>query len=270
MPERPFLTARWADLVLLNFVVPVEAIAQIAPPGTEPDLHDGVAYVSVVGFRFENVRVLGLPIPGHTAFDEVNLRYYVKHTAGDEVRRGVVFIREIVPRRAVALVANWLYNENYVTCPMRSAIHKRGATLAVGDTAAYAWRTKVPVPCREGREEGSIAIGIPHRWNRIAARVATPLALPPAGSLDEFIVEHYWGYVRGRDGQTREYRVAHPPWRVARADEVTWDCDLAANYPAPFAEYLASPPASAILAEGSAVQVFSGRQLASTRAALPS
>lgn len=270
MPERPFLTARWTDLALLNFVVPVEVISRIAPVGTEPDLHDGVAYISIVGFRFDRVRVWGVPIPGHTAFDEVNLRYYVKHTVGDEVRRGVVFIREIVPRRAVALVANWLYNENYVTCPMRSAIHKRGATLAVGDTAAYAWRTKVPVPCREGREEGSIAIGIPHRWNRIAARVATPLALPPAESLDEFIVEHYWGYVRGRDGQTREYRVAHPPWRVARADEVTWDCDLAANYPAPFAEYLASPPASAILAEGSAVQVFSGRQLASTQAALPS
>lgn len=258
MPERPFLTARWADLVLLNFVVPVEAIAQIAPPGTEPDLHDGVAYVSVVGFRFENVRVLGLPIPGHTAFDEVNLRYYVKHTAGDEVRRGVVFIREIVPRRAVALIANRLYNENYVRHPMRSAIRKLGATLSVGDMVEYTWRTKVV-----GHSANKA-----HRWNRLGVRVAAPLALPPAGSVVEFIVEHYWGYVRGRDGQTREYRVAHPPWRVARANEVIWDCDLAANYPAPFVDYLTKPPASAIIAEGSAVQVFSGRRLAGTDAVL--
>lgn len=268
MPERPFLAARWTDLVLLNFAVPVETIAQIAPPGTEPDLHDGVAYVSIVGFRFENVRVLGLPIPGHTAFDEINLRYYVKHRAGYEARRGVVFIREIVPRRAVALVANRLYNENYVTHPMRSTIRKQGATLAVGDTAEYAWQTDDPFPCREGRGEGSIATRTSRRWNRLAARVAAPLAFPPANSVEEFIVEHYWGYVRGRDGQTREYRVAHPPWRVAQAEEVTWDCDLAANYPAPFAEYLAKPPTSAIIAEGSAVRVFPGRRLAGTSAAL--
>jgi uncharacterized protein len=261
MPERPFLTARWSDLVLLNFAVPVGAIAQIVPPGTEPDLHAGVAYISIVGFRFENVRILGLPIPGHTAFDEINLRYYVKYAAGDEVRRGVVFIREIVPRRAVALVANRLYNENYVTHPMRSTIRKQDVTLAVGDTAEYAWRTTIPLSGRKEPGDGSIAIGTPHRWNRLGVRVAAPLTLPPAGSVEEFIVEHYWGYVRGRDGATREYRVAHPPWRVARADEVTWGCDLAANFPAPFAEYLANPPSSAIIAEGSAVQVFSGRRV---------
>jgi uncharacterized protein YqjF (DUF2071 family) len=249
MPERPFLTARWTDLLVLNFAVPTELVAGLAPPGTEPDIHDGMAYVSIVGFRFRNVRVLGIPIPGHTSFDEINLRYYVKRTVGGETRRGVVFVREIVPRRAVAVVANRLYYENYITRPMRSQIAIAGAELRVGDTVEYAWSSA------GRRRKGEC----PFDSNRLAGRVAAPLAVPPAGSLDAFIVEHYWGYARGRDGVTREYRVAHPPWRVAAADDVTWACDVAATYAGPFAEFLSVPPVNAIVADGSAIQVFRGR-----------
>jgi uncharacterized protein len=268
MPERPFLTARWTDLLLLNFAVPADLIARDAPLGTEPDLHDGQAYISVVGFHFHNVRVLGVPIPGHTRFDEINLRYYVKRIVGNDTRRGVVFVREIVPRRAVTLIANCLYYENYITRPMRSVVSMTGSELSTGDTLEYAWSTKtIPLPLREGQGEGS-SLPSPaptraatHHWNRLAARVAAPLALPPPASLHEFIVEHYWGYSRGRDGQTRECRVSHIPWRVAAADNVTWDCDLAATYDSPFAECLAAPLTSALVADGSPVQVFRGRRI---------
>jgi uncharacterized protein YqjF (DUF2071 family) len=246
MDERPFLTARWINLVLLNFRLPAEVVASVTPAALEPDLHEGQAYISVVGFGFHNVRVMGVPVIGHTRFDEINLRYYVKRTVGDEVRRGVVFLREIVPRRAVAIVANRLYNENYVTRRMRSEITMAGLKLQPGDLLEYTWRTR-------SNEGGP-------RWNRLAARVAGELEPPLSGSLEEFIIEHYWGYVRGRDGCTHEYRVEHPTWRVAAADDVVWDCDLPATYELPFAEFLAVPPASAIIADGSAVQVFRGRR----------
>ena len=267
MTERSFLTARWTDLLLLNFTVPVDLIARVAPPGTEPDLHDGQAYISIVGFHFHNVRILGVPIPGHTRFDEINLRYYVKRVVGNDTRRGVVFVREIVPRRAVTLIANRLYYENYITRPMRSAVSMTGSELRTGDTLEYAWSTKTPLPVREGQGEGSSSlvparsVSRPHHWNRLAARVAAPLAIPTPASLHEFIVEHYWGYSRARDGRTREYRVSHSPWRVAAADNVTWDCDLAATYDSAFAEYLAAPPTGALVADGSAVQVFRGRRV---------
>lgn len=245
MPERPFLTARWTDLVLLNFVVPAELIARLAPAGTEPDLFGGLAYASIVGFRFTHVRVLGVPIPGHTAFDEVNLRYYVKRTVNGELRRGVVFVREIVPRRAVAIIANGIYNENYITCPMQSTLIKRGPALEPGDSLTYAWHSRsVQGVCD----------------NTLGACVGAPLAVPPRNSLHEFIVEHYYGYTRGRDGRTREYRVAHPPWRTAEAVDVTWSCDVGATYGEPFAEFLAGAPASAFVAEGSHVEVFRGRR----------
>ena len=248
MSPRSFLTARWTELILLNFPVPIAAIEPLVPPRTEPDLHDGQAYISIVGFRFHAVRLFGIPVPGHTRFPEINLRYYVRRTVGNEVRRGVVFVREIVPRRAVAFTANWLYNENYITRPMRSTLQMSGPTLAPNDTLEYAWRS------RRSR------LNAP-RWNRIAARVAAPLAFPAPNSPEEFFVEHYWGYVRARDGTTREYRVMHDPWQVAPADNVIWDCDLAATYNTPLAEYLKQPPSSAIIAAGSPIQVHRGYRI---------
>jgi uncharacterized protein YqjF (DUF2071 family) len=272
---RPALTAFWRNLVMLNFSLPTNSVEPLCPVGTEPDLHNGQAYISMVGFRFEQTRLFGLPIPAHTNFDEINLRFYVRRIVGEEVRRGVVFIREIVPRRALALVANFLYNENYVTRPMRNQVVMAGSELAAGDRIEYQWLSKSPRPCREPSGEGAartVSISASPlswfrrrsgRWNRLAARVAAPLELPAPGSLEEFIVEHYWGYVRGRDGATREYRVAHVPWRVARADAVVWDCDLSATYNTPLAAFMNVEPVSAIVAVGSPIQVFRGQRLRS-------
>jgi hypothetical protein len=203
------------------------------------------------------VREDGQDCPSHQACPS--------HALDGAWRRGVVFVKEIAPRRAIGLAANWLYNENYITRPMRSDVHIANTHLSAGDTIEYAWRTKAPLPVRQGQGEGSNCSrplrGRQNslRWNRLAARVAAPLQLPAPGSFEEYIVENYWGYVRGRDGRSREYRVLHEPWRVAPVDEVEWDCHLAATYDPPFAEYLAEKPASALVADGSAIQLFRGR-----------
>jgi uncharacterized protein YqjF (DUF2071 family) len=213
------------------------------------------------------VRLFGLPFPGHTNFPEINLRYYVRRTINNELRRGVVFAREIVPRRAVAIIANRLYNENYITRPIRSNAQIAGPDLAPNDTLAYSWKTPAPrlskgpelastepVEVVEGRFVSNAA-----QWDHFAARAAAPLALPAPNSLEEFIVEHYWGYTQGRDGRTHEYNVAHIPWRVAPADKVTWNCDVAANYGnSPLVEFIAQPPLHALIAEGSRIELFRG------------
>jgi uncharacterized protein YqjF (DUF2071 family) len=272
--ERPVLSARWTDLLLLNFPVPAKLLAAFAPPGTEPDLYDGQAYLSIVGFRFQGTRLFGLPIPGHTRFTEINLRSYVRRQVAGGTRRGVVFVKEVAPRRAVGIAANWLYNENYITRPMRSQTHIANKILAPGDRIEYAWQTKKTLlPHREARRElGRAGQGegsngsrlfrgrpLSHHWNYLAGRISAPLSLPRPGSFEEFIIDNYWGYVRGRDGRTREYRVLHAPWRVAPVDEVEWDCDLAATYDPPFAEYLDAPPADAFVADGSPIELFRGR-----------
>jgi hypothetical protein len=243
--ERPVLTANWTELLLLNFVVPIELVARLAPGGTEPDLFDGQAYASVVGFRFHKVRLFGLAVPGHSQFTEINLRYYVRRVVDGEQRRGVVFVKEIAPRRAVGAVANWLYNENYCTRPMRSIISTANGMLTEGDTIVYGWRSSGTQP----------------RWSCLAARIAAPLQLPTPASFDEYIIEHYWGYVRGRDGHTREYRVLHEPWKIARARDVSWNCDLHDTYESPWTEHLATAPASALIANGSPVKLYRGRRI---------
>jgi uncharacterized protein YqjF (DUF2071 family) len=196
--------------------------------------------VSVVGFHFRRTRVMGIAIPGHSNFEEVNLRFYVRREGPEGWRRGVVFVKEIVPRFAIAWVARALYNENYVALPMRHTV--AGVEGDARRSVDYAWRHA-------------------GRWCHVGVTAGGSPGIPPADSEETFITEHYWGYVRQRDGQTVEYRVEHPQWRVSAALEARFECDVAALYGAPFAGFLSVSPASAFLADGSPVTVHRGVRL---------
>ena len=238
---RPFLTARWEHLVLLNYAAPPQLLEPLVPRGTELDRWQGETLVSLVGFRFRDTRVRGIPIPWHRHFEEVNLRFYVRRRGPDGAdRRAVVFIRELVPRWAVATLARWAYNEPYLTVPMS---HATSLDAAGGGAVRYAWRFR----------GGEYALG---------AVVRGPAQDLPAGSEAEFITEHYWGYTRQRDGGTLEYQVEHPRWRVWTAPEASFAGDAVALYGAGFGALLAGPPRSAHVAEGSAVLVRAGQRIA--------
>ena len=228
-----FLTAEWASLVMINYAVDRSALDPLVPRGVDLDLWEGGALVSMVGFLFLDCRVLGVPIPFHRNFEEVNLRFYVRRKVDGEWRRGVVFVREIVPRRAIALVARVAYNEPYLALPMRCQVPPGAGRFF------YAWKFR-------------------GRWNSLAAETrgeANPIA---AGSAEEFIFEHYWGYTRQRDGSTMEYQVEHPAWHVWQTESSSLDCDVAALYGAPFTEPLSARPRSAFVAKGSPVSVRRG------------
>jgi hypothetical protein len=238
--RRVFLTAEWRYLAILNFRIDPTALRPLVPAGTELDTWRGDALVSLVGFRFLDTRVAGVPVPFHRSFDEVNLRFYVRHGHGDDRRRGVTFIREIVARRAVAWLARLAYNEPYVTLPMRSAVPAPGA-LQPG-RVEYTWRSA-------------------RGWNRLAVEADGAPELIAPGSEAEFVAEHYWGYTRQADGSTLEYEVAHPRWRTWAVTRFEMDCDVNALYGPAFVEALGAAPCSALLAEGSAVTVFRPRPL---------
>ncbi len=236
----PFLTARWEDLVLLNYSCPPRVLEPLVPRGTVVDLWNGHAVVSLVGFLFSNTRVLGLRVPFHQTFEEVNLRFYVRRTTSSgEVRRAVVFVRELVPRRAIAAVARWLYNEPYLAVPMG---HRSSLTELNGGVAAYSWS---------------------HRGARFAltAEASGAARRPKAGSEAQFITEHYWGYTRGRDGNTLEYQVEHPPWETWEATSSSFSGPGALLYGSAFGDLLATKPRSAFVAAGSDVVVHRGLRL---------
>jgi len=237
---RVFLTAEWKHLAMLNYEIEPSVLAPFVPRGTEIDSWNGKTFVSVVGFLFQRTRVLGIPIPFHRNFVEINLRFYIRRKAPDGWRRGVVFIKEIVPRTAIALVARKFYNEPYIALPMAHRIEGTPGSLKAVE---YSWRFN-------GRQN--------------ALSLATNGEAQPLrdGSEAEFITEHYWGYNRQRDGSTLEYRVEHPRWRVYETADARLDCDVAGLYGASFAASLSCKPSSAFLAEGSPVTVFKGQRIA--------
>ena len=228
-----FLTAEWRKLIMAQYEVTPAVLLPHLPQGLELDLHQGRCFVSLVGFLFDRVRLLGIPAPWHTRFEEVNLRFYVRRSMPDgSSRRGVIFLSEIVPRAAITLVAQTLYGEAYSTAPTRHEWSQKPDTLHV----RYGWK---------------------HRgmWQSVAVQ-AHPAPEPIAhGSMEEFITEHYWGYTERRGGGASEYGVEHPRWQVypVRAAEV--QADFGSLYGAPFAGLSARPPGHVLLAEGSAIAI---------------
>ncbi len=237
-PSEVLLTAEWRDLAMLNYVVDPALLHRFVPAGTELELWNGHAFLSLVGFRFLNARVLGISFPFHSNFEEVNLRLYVQRQDGRLIKRGVVFIREIVPRWAIAALARTLYNESYVSLPMSHQVSAVDENIKV----MYAWRSD-------------------NRWNRMSLAVKRHPVLPGPSSEERFITEHYWGYARQQDGSSVEYQVAHPAWRVWSALDAQFEGDVEQLYGNDLAAVLKQKPASAFLAEGSEVTVYKSRRL---------
>ena len=227
---------------MLNYEVDPIILQPIVPRGTELDTFEGMNFVSIVGFLYSNTRVLGFKIPGYRDFAEVNLRFYIRYRAVEGWRRGVAFIKEIVPLRAVAIVARKLYDENFVMRPMRHTIDANPLDSSSPTQVEYSWK------------EG-------YAWHSLHMTSTDLVVTPAKGSEAEFITDHYWGYTARRDGSTSEYLVEHPPWRVIPALDANFDCDVATVYGSQFVDSLSKPPSSAFLAEGSAVAVYPGRKL---------
>ncbi len=235
-----FLTAEWRYLAMLNYAVDPALLAHLVPRGTELDEFEGKTYVSMVGFRFERTRLRGVWIPFHSDFDEANLRFYVRRGVAGELRRGVVFVREIVPRWAIAKVAQVCYGEKYIALPMS---HKVVEPTSEGGRiqTEYRWRYR-------------------QKWNAIRAECSGHPAIPPVESREAFFTEHYWGYAAGADS-TVEYRVEHDRWRVWPTTQASFEGDVSELYGAELARCLTRQPDSALIAEGSAVVVHSGQKI---------
>lgn len=231
---RKFLTARWKDLIMANYEVDAAVLAPRVPSGTELDLDSGKCFVSLVGFMFLDTRVLGVAVPLHVNFEEVNLRFYVKRVVDGEVRRAVCFAKEIVPRLAIATVARVLYGEPYECWKMD---HKRTASMV-----SYSWSGK-------------------GRSNKLSVNIGESIGVPPGGSHGEFIIEHYWGYAARSGGRVDEYKVEHPKWELFAANEPQIDVDFGSVYGDEFAFLTFAKPYSVLLAKGSEIGVFKGNRI---------
>lgn len=231
---RTFLEAEWRKLAIASYTVDPSILVPYLPQGTELDFWQDKCYVSLVGFMFVNTKVLGFRIPFHINFEEVNLRFYVRHRQNGIWKRGVVFIKEIVPRPALSFVANTLYNEKYVTLPMSHLWQLQENHWDI----SYQW----------GK-------GLTNSFQVITEKEAI---LVQENSEEEFITEHYWGYTQINANKTAEYGVEHPKWEVYKTLDYTVDVDFGNLYGMPFEHLKNEKPKSVFLAEGSKIKVKKG------------
>lgn len=233
-----FLRAEWRNLLMANYEVDPAILQKHVPCRTELDTFNGKHFVSLVGFLFKNTKVLGIGFPFHKTFEEVNLRFYVRYKENNQWKRGVVFMKEMVPRRMITFVANKLYGEKYATHQMRHLWKKTEEELFV----SYEWKA--------GSE-----------WNYLKAAAAASAEEIKSASVEEFITEHYWGYTTINDDCTGVYQVDHPKWRVHAVKNYEVYCSAALLYGKEFEPALQQPPHSVLLAEGSPISVFKGQKI---------
>ena len=229
---RPFLTAAWRDLVLLNWRVEESLLTPYLPSGVELDRWEGDYWASLVGFRFLDMSVKGVPAFGYQDFPEINLRFYVKREMQGEVRRGVVFVQEMTPHQLVGWVARTLYNEPYATLPMRQKVNEEGALYEL----------------RLGKE-----------WQGIGLKANGPWR--DQNEMELFITEHYWGYNTQKNNDSMEYQVEHATWRTRSVDLARYDLNLNEIYGSQWEEALAGAPDTMVFAEGSEITVYSGDRI---------
>lgn len=233
-----FLTAEWNDLVLINYEINPEILENYVPKGTELDLWNGKCYISLIGFMFENVKVLGIKVPFHVNFEEVNLRFYVKRFENGIWKRGVVFVKEIVPKKAITFVANTLYNEHYQTMKMN---HSR-AENETSKYFQYEWFKDA-------------------KWNSISMKTKKNPIPIEENSEAEFITEHYFGYTNYNKEKSIEYAVSHPRWEQLQVIESKIDVDFERIYGKDFKFLKKLKPTSEFHAIGSKITIEGKRTI---------
>jgi uncharacterized protein YqjF (DUF2071 family) len=237
-----FITGRWSHIAILNYRAEASLLTPLLPKGVELDSWNGQAFVSIVGLSFEHLRVLSVPVPFYRRFQQVNLRFYVRRTSGRDCRKGVVFIREFVPYRAMIAASRLLYNQRY--CFARMEHHVETGPVAHELESGRCSSGEVPTAVEYcWRYSG--------RWNQMRVKAASSPEVPRAGSFEEFITRRPWGYCRRRNASL-EFQVSRAEWLVS-AGSGSLDCDPARVFGKDFAGLLSDEPVSAFLSPGSPI-----------------
>ena len=234
-----FLHTEWNNLIMANYVVPKELLLPFIPGKTEIDFFEDKTFISLIGFMFLNTRILGFSVPHHINFEEVNLRFYVKYNDHGKWKRGIVFIKEIVPRPVISFFANLLYGENYSTMKMKHFQIEKADEIET----CYEWKYE-------------------NKWNKIAASSQEKSLPVRMDSEEEFIAEHNWGYTKYKENKTYEYEVNHPRWEIFKVLNYTIDCNFSGIYGNEFSFLNDTAPSSVFMARGSEVKIYHKKSLA--------
>ena len=236
-----FLSAKWNNMLFANYPIDYNLLKPLIPEGTELDFWNGECFISVVAFQFLDSKLFGfIPAFSQRNFDEINLRFYVKRKSYDNyTRKGVVFIKEIVPSRLVKFIANNVFGENYISRNMK---HQIGDFSEDSFDISYSFKND-------------------NFWNRFSAEISQNYILPKTGDIEEYITEHYWGYASKPNNPTVEYEVEHPQWTVYKVKKFNLDFNFGNVYGDSFSFLSKVEPSSVFFCIGSDVKVRFGTKI---------
>ena len=223
-----FLVANWENLVVATFETERKLLQPFVPPGTELNDWNGRCCMSLVAFMFSNTSLMGIPCPFYRSFEELNLRFYVRRKEGSTWKKGVVFIKEIVPAKLIGWAGKLFYRENFISLSMRHAIY----TGTNSQHVEYYWMLK-------------------KQTNYLKIQSSLLPAIPGANTLDTFISAHYTAFTRKGANRTLSFTIQHTPWKVYPALAFDMRIDARVLYGDGFAEAFQQKPLAAFLMDGS-------------------
>ncbi len=213
---------------MVNYEVDGGVLEKYLPEGCEVDLFEGRAFVSLVAFEFSRTSICGVPMPFYRKFPEINLRFYVRRRVGLGWRRGVVFIKEIIPCVFPAWIGRAVFRENFHVMPVEFQFD--------GVEIRYEWG------------EGNLIMG----------SLIDGCAVREKGSEEEFLVDNYWAFKKVDDHRAMEFEVTHRPWMMQRLDRELCFFDIERLYGEDMAraiEDFGGHPRSVFYLDGSEVEV---------------
>jgi hypothetical protein len=205
LPERPWtMTQRWNNLLFAHWPVPAASLANLLPEGLTPDTFDGSAWIGVVPFSMDHIRLRALPtIPGANRFPELNLRTYVRETHTNQV--GVYFFSLDAANLLAVTVARTVFQLPYYWARM----HVRG------DGREFHYRSE--------RIYGPRPATFRARYRSLLKSRAVELSSP--GTIEHFLTERYRLYTTNSKGQLFKGDIHHVPWPLEQA-EAEFDVNL--------------------------------------------
>ena len=183
----------WSDLLFAHWTADPETLRPHLPAGLELDLFEGEAWVGVVPFRMEDVRLRGLPpVPGTATFPELNVRTYVRH--GD--RPGVWFFSLDASNLLAVRVARAWFRLPYFDARM--------SIEPEGDGVRYRSRRT---------HRGAAPAGFDASY-----RPTGPEKPTAPGTLEHFLTERYCLYADGGRRGLRRGEIHHRAWPLQPAE----------------------------------------------------
>ncbi len=195
LPARPWLLAqRWTDLLFAHWPVATDVVRALVPRVLPLDLYEGRAWVSIAPFYISHLRarpVRAVPLPGLSAFPELNVRTYVVL----DQKPGVYFFSLDAGSPLAVAGARLVYHLPYY----RAAMRLRRVDGRVEYTSRRTHHRAPPARFR----------------GRYAPTGAVERSAP--GSLDFWLTERYCLYAV--DPARRVFRadIHHVPWPLQPA-----------------------------------------------------